>query len=735
MNFLNAAMLGGVAALAIPLIIHLFHKSRFKIVKWGAMHLLAAVLRTNQKRIKIEQWILLAIRCAIPAILALMMAKPVWQGAKQMLGEQPTSTAVLLDNSYSMEAGRAGTTNFSIARDEAQRLVGELKPGSEAYVFLMGEGQGLLDQSSRDLSAVTQALGKVGAGYGVARVPSALDFVAGTLDKMTGNARQVVMFTDFQKVSFPSSEEKVLAQSLDRLKKLKFPPTVTLWDVGVEAKENVAIESLDFSKLMVGVGQKVQIRANIRNFGETARPDLRVTLKVDGKEKPGSSGSQLSLAARSAGQVLFTHVFDKPGSHVIEIETEADLVKADNRYLASIPVRDKLSVLLVDGAPGATPDDLKSETGFAQIALSPFAAGKVEQSDLIQAKVVPVDGLNAKSMAESAVVVLANVAKLSDDQLKALELFVKQGGGLLVFTGDRTDAAWWNGAFAKTLAPLQLGSMAGDPTAKPDASGKPSTTAAKVTAERFGNPALELFNDPRNGNLSDAEIKAWYRFKAPERTGGPDDPVILARLDSGDPFLAEKIHGEGRVIACATTLDSDWNSLPARPSYLPLIQRLCVYLASNVYPPRNLQVGEQLVSFLAADTAGKIALLTLPDTKTVELPIVKKGERGVVEYPQTQRPGLYTLQPPGNPAPPPLHYVVNAERTESDLTKMTEAEIKALAKTHDLKVVRSAAEFKALDKAQRYGREIWQPVLLILLVLLFAELILQQLFARGRRKV
>jgi hypothetical protein len=728
MNFLNAAMLAGVAALAIPLLIHLFHKSRFKVVKWGAMHLLAAVVRTNQKRIKIEQWILLAIRCAIPAILALMMAKPVWQGAKQMLGEQPTSTAVLLDNSYSMEAGRAGITNFSIARDEAQRLVGELKPGSEACVFLMGEGRGLLDHSSRDLSAVTKALGKVGAGYGVARVPAALDFVAGALDKMTGNARQVVMFTDFQKVSFPASDEKILSASLKRLKDLKFPPTVTLWDVGVEAKENVAIESLDFPQLMVGVGQKAQIRANIRNFGETARPDLRVTLKVDGKEKPGTAGSQLSLAARSAGQVLFTHVFDKPGSHVVEIETEADLVKADNRYLASIPVRDKLSVLLVDGAPGTTPDDLKSETGFAQIALSPFASGKVEQADLIQARAVPVSGLNAKGIAESAVVVLANVAKLSDDQLKALELFVMQGGGLLVFTGDRTDAAWWNGPFARSLAPLRLGSMAGDPA------GKPGATTAKVTAERFGNPALEIFNDPRNGNLSDAEIKAWYRFKAPERTGGPGDPAILARLDSGDPFLAEKIHGEGRVIACATTLDSDWNSLPARPSYLPLIQRLCVYLASSVYPPRNLQVGEQLVSFLPADTAGKKALLTLPDTRTVELLIVKKGERGVVEYPQTQRPGIYTLQPPGNPAPPPLHYVVNAERTESDLTRMTEAETKALAKTHDLKIVRSAAEFKALDKAQRYGLEIWKPVLLVLLILLFAELILQQLFARGRRK-
>ena len=117
MNFLNTAILVGLAAGAIPLIIHLFHKSRFKVVKWGATHLLSTVVRTNQKRIKIEQWILLAIRCAIPILLALMMARPMWHAGSGLLGERPTATVVLLDNSYSMEAGRAGTSHFSLARD------------------------------------------------------------------------------------------------------------------------------------------------------------------------------------------------------------------------------------------------------------------------------------------------------------------------------------------------------------------------------------------------------------------------------------------------------------------------------------------------------------------------------------------------------------------------------------------------------------------------------------------
>src|SRR5688572_8085253 len=226
MNFLNGALLAGIAALSIPIIIHLFHKSRFKVVKWGAMHLLEAVLRTNQRRVRIEQWILLAIRCAIPALLALAMARPIWQGSSKLLGDARTSTVVVLDNSYSMEAGRAGATNFGIAKDEAQRLVGELRSGSEAHVVLMGQGNGLLDTPTSDLSRVTQALAKTSAGYGVARVPGALDHAAGVLETMREPTRQVVMMTDFQRVSFEATENKLLETSIERLKKQSFPPNL-----------------------------------------------------------------------------------------------------------------------------------------------------------------------------------------------------------------------------------------------------------------------------------------------------------------------------------------------------------------------------------------------------------------------------------------------------------------------------------------------------------------------------
>lgn len=168
-----------------------------------------------------------------------------------------------------------------------------------------------------------------------------------------------------------------------------------------------------------------------------------------------------------------------------------------------------------------------------------------------------------------------------------------------------------------------------------------------------------------------------------------------------------------------------------RPFYLPLLQRLSIYLASTVFPPRNLEVSKPLVAFLPVADAGKRAALALPDGTTRDVPVVKKGERGVVEFARTQQPGLYTLNAPGGSV---THFVVNTSRRESDLQKLTDAEIADFAKAHRVALVRSGAEYKQLDRTRRYGSEFWRPLLWLLLALLFLELFLQQRFSRVRRR-
>lgn len=720
MIFLNFALLGGIAALSIPVIIHFFHKSRFEVVKWGAMHLLESIVRVNQRRLRIEQLLLLLVRASIPILLALAMARPVWQGAQKLLGNAKSSMVLLLDNSYSMDAGRTGQSSYFVAREQAAQVVGGLPRGSEVQAVYMGEGGGtLLDAPTWDTARLAQLLRKSEAGYGTAIVPAALDFAATVLDQMHEPARDVVVFTDFQRISFEPAQDALVARMIERLKQMPVPPQITFFDVGEEVSDNIAVESLEFSKLTAGVGQKLQIRANLRNFGETSYPDLRVYFRVDGTEK---SASQISLPAHESGQLLFTHVFETAGSHVVEVFAVADSLKADNSYLASIDVRDKVPVLLIDGAP--SPEPMKGETDFAEIALQPYASGKVDLTDLISTKVIRVDELNSAALTGVAVVIMANVPKLDDEKLKSLEEYVRNGGGLLIFPGDHVDSAWYQNALfheGAGLLPLGMGGSSGELPA--------GTSGAAIVGEHFENPALSLFNDSRNGSLSDASIKTWYRYEEASPKPGNEPAVILARLDSGDPFLVEKSFGQGRVIACATALDADWSNLPMRPFYLPLLQRLSVYLASTVDPPRNLGVGDAVTALLPAAMAGKKAALALPDGSSIEIPIEKKEGHAIAQYAQTQRAGIYTLTPPEGA---PIYYVVNTSRKESDLRRLSTKEIAAFGLSHGVAIVHSMDEYRRVEKTRRFGTEVWKPLLWVLLVLCFLEVLLQQHFARVR---
>ena len=91
MNFLNILLVGGVAAGAIPIIVHLISRSKPREVRWGAMHLIEMTLQKQQRRLRIENWLLLLLRICIPVLLALCMARPVLTGAAALWNDAKTS--------------------------------------------------------------------------------------------------------------------------------------------------------------------------------------------------------------------------------------------------------------------------------------------------------------------------------------------------------------------------------------------------------------------------------------------------------------------------------------------------------------------------------------------------------------------------------------------------------------------------------------------------------------------
>ncbi|MEX0979278.1 MAG: BatA domain-containing protein, partial [Pirellulales bacterium] len=102
-GFGNLLILGWLAAAAVPILIHLWNKRRYREVSWAAIEYLLAAMRKNSRRMRIEQLLLLAVRTLIIALLVFAVAQPyLEQAGLPFAPGQRTLKVLVIDGSYSM---------------------------------------------------------------------------------------------------------------------------------------------------------------------------------------------------------------------------------------------------------------------------------------------------------------------------------------------------------------------------------------------------------------------------------------------------------------------------------------------------------------------------------------------------------------------------------------------------------------------------------------------------------
>src|SRR5262245_43745951 len=127
LSFLNPLFLLGLAAAAIPVIIHLFTRKRPREVPFSSLEFLTEVNRSEIRRIQLKQWLLLLLRALALAALALAMSRPVWRSAGGQRGASATVVA-LVDVSGSMGALTRSGTLVQEARRALESLISTLGP-------------------------------------------------------------------------------------------------------------------------------------------------------------------------------------------------------------------------------------------------------------------------------------------------------------------------------------------------------------------------------------------------------------------------------------------------------------------------------------------------------------------------------------------------------------------------------------------------------------------------------
>ena len=712
--FSNPLLLWGLGAATLPILIHLLNRRRYQTLPWAAMRFLLAAVRKNQRRVKIEQWLLLAVRTLLVLAVVTAMAKPFLEslGAVALLPGQRTHWVLVLDASLSMDAAGPSGPRFDSARTLATRLVKAARPGDGISLLLLADPPRVVVGSpafQRD--PVLTELAALEVTHGAGDLPATFTRVEEVLDASDIARKEIVFITDSQAATWNvpgSSTDESLKRVFDRLTARKARSTVI--DLGSAPIRNHALTSLAIEPAVVTPRTSVTIRGLVRNFARDATDDLRVQLVVDGRLGPEES---LRLEAGAEQAVAFTQEFPTPGDHVVELRIDDDSLKPDNRRYQSIPVLESVQVLLVDGDP--SPEPLRSETAFLAEALVPTQLDNAEPvPSPLSLEVVGESQLAGRDLSRFDVVILCNLARFTPAEVAALDAFLKRGGGVVIFGGERVVPDNYNQllfAGGEGLLPAPLGPTLGDPAAR--------DRSFEFDPLGYKHPILAQFSGESPGviaSLTNVKTARYHRLEVPR---GSPARVALA-FASGDPAVIEAPREQGRVLLVATSADTSWTSWPLHQSYVPVMEQIVLTAATGRSTERNFTVGQSLSQAFVPTAAGAPVELTTPAGKQVTLSIEPDSDVSRLTFDQALRSGVYQARigPPENRT---LDFAVNVPPAESDPARLDAAGLKAALPGWDFVYEEDWNPLSADAASVGHRGEMHRPLLWIVLTLLLLE--------------
>lgn len=712
LSFLNGGFLGALSLVSIPIIIHLLQRRRYRVVRWGAMEFLRLSQRNRSRRLMIEQLILLLIRCLIIACAVLAISRPIVRaGALPVASQRGQVHAILiLDNSYSMgyrPPGPVNETVFDRALKRSLELVERgLAQGDAVSVILASDPpRALVRKPSLDLKAVAAMLRRVtlsdaGTNYGKA-ARLALE-IAGESSWVN---REVYLVGDNQATGWEGRGQDLPAwEGLAKLARVVMLP------VREGAAANGAVEWVQAARGLSTIGASTRVQARIVNRGPQPLRGLSATLEIDGKSQ--GTSQRLDIEPGQGQLVAFNQIFDKPGVRTCTVRITADRLPADDVGYLALRVRQNVKVLVLNGKPdNAVPQ--KDAGFFLNLALAPPLTSPGAEPTPLEPRVVTGSGFGSTDVRAFDVVALSNVAALGEGDRRLLAEFVQNGGGAVIFLGDRVNPDLYNRDLLDARPSLLPARLNGT-----------SDTKVSLDPATLDHPALQRFRGATDVDLGTAEFTRYFKLAPAE---GDKSIRVMARFTDGAPAMVERQFGLGRVVLVASGATTEWNTLPLKPAFLPMVHQLVAYLAGGTDGTRNGMVGDPLVKPIPLAEAGrKVTIADPAGAKTSVKPLV--DERGAtVTLERPAKAGFYRLDVQNGTQDV---FAVNRNVAESDLRSLSREALKKVLTGFEWGWVGLNEDLVGALTRARQGVELWRHLLFTALILMVLETMLAQVFGR-----
>jgi hypothetical protein len=723
----------GLGLVSVPILIHLLNRRRFKVVSWAAMEFLLRAMRKNRRRLRFEQWLLLATRCMLVFLLGLALARPLGceSGAMAQFGRRTALNVFVVDNSYSMgyEARHPDAkTHLDQARKLVKAILSRPSSGGESVVLITAgrPATAVIARPQFDLEEAKAAVDRIEQSYGSTDLSGALELALKVgRDEVAQPNKNLYILTDATRSAWEGSQSQSIKQLGPDLARLYH---VTHFDLaaGQPQQWNASVLAIAPSSNLVTTKFQTDFKAVVKGFGSSHDGSLQ--WKLDDQVLEGGAPS-LHLDAATPDQTQSKARFTTGGPHVIAAQlSDGDRLPSDDTRWRVVDVASELKVLIVEGKRGINP--LEGSGAFLSAALAPLHAtdpGKPPTSDsYVSPELITDLELGNKVLTDYSAVILTGVGSLTPAQADAIARFVQQGGTLMLFMGDAVNKENYNSVLLpRNLLPGPLVKLMSVGTNE-----KPFFFDFKPNGNvhRF----LDVFRNQENTGLDTAAIfNYWQVDPRPnlnvERVLNYLPPEGKSVDKGEDPAITVHSVGEGRVVFVSTSANPDWTSFPQKQAYLPLMHELLDGSVRSGDRWMNLEVGQPLE---IPQTVRVTATPTLTDPTGAALVVDPENKGGVTLY-HTQplkKPGVYKLSLGGRQVP----IAVNVPAAdEANVTTLADDSIRhALG---DIEVSLQGADLPADALAGRQGNDFSWWCMMAVLGLLCVECFMAMKFGHYHR--
>ena len=671
MSFVYPWFLWALLAIALPIIIHLFHFRRFKTVYFTNVKFLKEVKEQTSARSKLKHLLVLLAR--IMAVIALVLAFsmpfiPAKNGTSRA-GNKDVS--IYFDNSFSMSAESEDVRLVEKARTRITEIINAYGVDDRIQIITADfEGR---DQRLLSKEDARTRVNEIKVTYKVRSLSKVLARQKQAVKAGNNRLKELYIVSDFQKN----------ISDLDMYQ----DSTIDLTIVPLQSvqNQNVAIDSAWFQSPVQSLNQPNPLIVKVRNLSKKEIPGLRMSLQIDNQTRPLGT---LNLPALTAIYDTVDVPVLRTGWHEAKLNIADFPVEFDNDYYFTFKVDEQVNILQI-----------------YQDQPNQFIQASFADNDYFKATAQQVGQLNYAAFAEYDLVILDELPSVPTGLISELKNYVSNAGNVVLFPHPEANVADYNNLCKQFRA---------------------NTYTSFEEQERkvsYVNFQEFIFNDvfeERRSNLKLPITSSNYKFS---RKASTQEEVILRYRDGGS-FIGKYKMDKGHLFLCAAPLRLDYSDLVKNGEiFVPMLYKMALSATSENKIAYIIGQDEVLETDNRTTTAEMV--YKMKGAQTSFIPEQRNmGNRMVLGMNnQVQEAGFYNLYL--SPESVLDKFSFNYDRKESYLSFYTPEElVKLLGNQVAVIEGTNRNDFQEVINAQSKGSPLWKFCLFACLFFLALEIAL-----------